>query len=214
MAASGEIDETNEVTSNIQQKETTTELTQEIVTKHPLQNSWSLWFYRSDKSKSWAENLRKVITFNTVEDFWGVYNHVLLASKLQSGCDYSVFKEGIEPMWEDERNRLGGRWLINVNKGNRNAELDRLWLELLLILVGEAFGDDHDSVTGAVVQKRNKGDKIGLWTCKSDEQDSILRIGKFVKERLSLTGKNSIGYQSHLDTAGKTGSTAKNKFTL
>eukprot|EP00795_Rhopilema_esculentum_P012928 gene12928-3683_t len=108
----------------------------------------------------------------------------------------SNIQEGIEPMWEDERNRLGGRWLINVNKGNRNAELDRLWLELLLILVGEAFGDDHDSVTGAVVQKRNKGDKIGLWTCKSDEQDSILRIGKFVKERLSLTGKNSIGYQT------------------
>ena len=36
-------------------------------------------------------------------------------------------------MWEDERNRLGGRWLINVNKGNRNAELDRLWLELVCI---------------------------------------------------------------------------------
>ena len=47
----------------------------------------------------------------------------------------------------------------------------------LMCLIGESFGEDNDTVNGAVVNIRNKGDKIGLWTQKADEQDSIMRIG-------------------------------------
>ena len=32
-------------------------------------------------------------------------------------------------MWEDERNRQGGRWLVNTQKNFRQQELDRLWVE-------------------------------------------------------------------------------------
>ena len=37
-------------------------------------------------------------------------------------------------MWEDEKNRLGGRWLINLNKNARSSELDKMWLEIVGIL--------------------------------------------------------------------------------
>ena len=36
-------------------------------------------------------------------------------------------------MWEDEKNRLGGRWLVNISKAQRNTELDRLWLETVSV---------------------------------------------------------------------------------
>ena len=74
-----------------------------------LQNSWTLWFFKNDRTRSWEENQRPIITFSTVEDFWGLYNHIELCSRLISGCDYSLFKEGIKPMWEDDQNRRGGR---------------------------------------------------------------------------------------------------------
>ena len=45
-------------------------------------------------------------------------------------------------MWEDERNRRGGRWVINLNKSQRATSLDKIWLEVMLCLIGEAF-DDH-----------------------------------------------------------------------
>lgn len=32
-------------------------------------------------------------------------------------------------MWEDERNKRGGRWLITLNKQQRRFDLDRFWLE-------------------------------------------------------------------------------------
>ena len=50
-----------------------------------------------------------MINFDTVEDFWSLYNHIEVASKLQIGSDYSLFKKGIKPMWEDPHNKDGGR---------------------------------------------------------------------------------------------------------
>lgn len=38
-------------------------------------------------------------------------------------------QDGIEPTWEDTRNKRGGRWLISLAKERRHIDLDRLWLE-------------------------------------------------------------------------------------
>lgn len=38
-------------------------------------------------------------------------------------------QDGIEPMWEDSRNKRGGRWLVSLAKQQRHSELDHLWLE-------------------------------------------------------------------------------------
>lgn len=34
-------------------------------------------------------------------------------------------------MWEDEANKKGGRWLINLEKKQRNDDLDRFWLDVV-----------------------------------------------------------------------------------
>ena len=36
-------------------------------------------------------------------------------------------------MWEDPKNRCGGRRLVNLSKTQRMQELDRLWLETVSI---------------------------------------------------------------------------------
>ncbi|KAF5891963.1 Alcohol dehydrogenase class-3, partial [Clarias magur] len=154
---------------------------------------WALWFFKNDKSKTWQANLRLISKFDTVEDFWALYNHIQLSSNLMSGCDYSLFKDGIEPMWEDERNKRGGRWLITLTKQQRRADLDRFWLETLLCLVGEAFDDHSDDVCGAVVNVRTKGDKIAIWTTDYENKDAIVHIGRVYKERLGVPAKVIIG---------------------
>jgi translation initiation factor 4E len=54
-----------------------------------------------------------------------------MASELRQGCDYSLFKKGILPMWEDDSNKRGGRWLINLAKNQRGNDLDKYWLEIV-----------------------------------------------------------------------------------
>lgn len=38
-------------------------------------------------------------------------------------------------MWEDERNKDGGRWLINLNKNQRMTDLDNFWLETVSTVI-------------------------------------------------------------------------------
>ncbi|XP_025102998.1 eukaryotic translation initiation factor 4E-like [Pomacea canaliculata] len=189
-------------------------ITPEMLIKHPLQNRWAMWFFKSDKARDWCDNLRLVTTFDTVEDFWALYNHIQKASKLPSGCDYSVFKDGIQPKWEDDQNKRGGRWLINLNKQQRHTDLDNFWLETLLCLIGEAFDEQSDDICGAVVSIRTKGDKLGLWTRDCNRPDSIMKIGKTLKERLKIPPKIPLGYQAHTDAIVKTGSTVKNRYQV
>ncbi|KAI5225982.1 Eukaryotic Translation Initiation Factor 4E [Manis pentadactyla] len=143
-----------------------------------------------------------------------LYNHIQLSSNLMPGCDYSLFKDGIEPMWEDEKNKRGGRWLITLNKQQRRSDLDRFWLETLLCLIGESFDDYSDDVCGAVVNVRAKGDKIAIWTTECENREAVTHIGRVYKERLGLPPKIVIGYQSHADTATKSGSTTKNSHKI
>jgi len=188
------------------------EIHAEALVKHPLQNRWAFWYYKNERNKDWKLNQKIVTTFDTVEDFWAVFNHIQPASKIQTGCDYSVFKDGIKPMWEDSANRKGGRWVINLEKQRRNIELDQFWLETLLCLIGEAFEELSDEICGAVINLRPKGDKLGLWTADASKGDANVRIGRTLKSRLNIPNDITIGYEAHTDSMSKSGSTAKNRY--
>ena len=42
----------------------------ELSAKHPLQNTWVLWYFKNDRNKDWNDNLKIVAKFEFVEDFW------------------------------------------------------------------------------------------------------------------------------------------------
>lgn len=100
-------------------------------TKHPLRNQWTLWYLDNDRNKSWEEKQNEVSTFDTVEDFWNLYNMIKFASELQPGNDYSLFKNNIRPMWEDAANANGGRWILSMQSQQQLSTLDDLWLNVV-----------------------------------------------------------------------------------
>ncbi|XP_060528463.1 eukaryotic translation initiation factor 4E1-like [Cylas formicarius] len=167
--------------------------------KHPLEHRWTLWYFESDKNLSWEESQKKITSFDTVEDFWSLYNHIKPASELKTGADYSLFKEGIRPMWEDPANKHGGRWLITFDKKQRNTNLvDRCWLAVLLCMIGETF-DNTDEICGAVVNARYRADKVGVWTAHRTNTDVVLDIGRKLKEKLPISDHAVLNYESHED---------------
>lgn len=56
-----------------------------------------------------------------------IFNHIRMPSMLNIGCDYSVFKSDIKPVWEDATNEKGGRWLIKDN-----GLLDQYWTDIVM----------------------------------------------------------------------------------
>jgi len=177
--------------------------------KHPLQNRWAWWYdYPGKKTtqNNWASHLKKIFTFDTVEDFWCLYNNITPSQAIQAGSNYHVFKDGIEPMWEDSANRIGGKWTVEFSSKKRADQLDQLWLFAVLAVVGEGFGEDSDQVTGVVVSVRKQNDRIALWTKDARAQDACIRIGEKFKEILNLPAHMTIGYQSHEDSMKRVGS--------
>jgi translation initiation factor 4E len=42
--------------------------------KHPLENTWTLWFDNPRKkatNQTWSTNLKEIVSVDTIEDFWG-----------------------------------------------------------------------------------------------------------------------------------------------
>ncbi|KAH8384384.1 hypothetical protein KR200_002914 [Drosophila serrata] len=180
--------------------------------KHPLQNTWTLWYLENDRTKSWEDMQNEITSFDTVEDFWSLYNHIKPPSEIKLGSDYSLFKKGIRPMWEDAANKQGGRWVITLNKSSK-SDLDNLWLDVLLCLIGEAF-DHSDQICGAVVNIRAKSNKISIWTANGNNEEAALEIGHKLRDALRLGRQNSLQYQLHKDTMVKQGSNVKSIYTL
>ena len=189
-------------------------INKEVQVKHPLENSWTLWYFKNDRSKSWEVNQKPVISVQTIEDFWAIINYTTSISEVGVGCDYSLFKTGIKPMWEDEKNCEGGRWLINLDKSQRQRCLNQFWMETMLCLIGEAFEKNEDIVNGAVVNVRNRGDKISLWMSNSTKMEGIMSVGRTLKNRMGLDKHLRIGFEVHKDAMNKQGSMARNKYTL
>lgn len=181
--------------------------------KHPLQNRWSLWYDNPRKRTSadtWGNHLKHVVEFDTVEDFWRLYNNVMPASRLEHGSNYHLFKAGIEPKWEDSANTRGGQWVVTFSNKQRKEKLDKLWLYTILACIGEAF-EEEEEVCGCVVSIRKAQDRIAIWTRTASKEAAVRSIGMQLKRTLEMPAGSVVGYQVHSDSM-KTQSSSSSKY--
>eukprot|EP00670_Eutreptiella_braarudii_P002047 CAMPEP_0174296980 /NCGR_PEP_ID=MMETSP0809-20121228/49612_1 /TAXON_ID=73025 ORGANISM="Eutreptiella gymnastica-like, Strain CCMP1594" /NCGR_SAMPLE_ID=MMETSP0809 /ASSEMBLY_ACC=CAM_ASM_000658 /LENGTH=251 /DNA_ID=CAMNT_0015400407 /DNA_START=19 /DNA_END=774 /DNA_ORIENTATION=- len=170
--------------------------------KHPLWCRWSIWYDGPAKKttlKNWSDNLKEVYTFDTVEDFWSVYNNIQSPCQLPPGSNYHLFKHGIKPMWEHEANRRGGKWIIQFPH-KLKGRIDKCWLFLSLALIGEHF-QDGDEVCGGVVSVRKQNSRLSLWTRTAKDRDMCIQIGRQLRTLLGVQDIPEVKliYQSHGD---------------
>jgi translation initiation factor 4E len=139
-----------------------------------FQHSFILWVMQQQQKNqmNWQASQTKSATVSSVYSFWRLFNHIHPPSKLIH-ADYSFFKEGIEPAWEDPKCK--GRWVAKL-QGNQ----DDVWIQVLSGLVTWEF----DTVCGAVFSARRGGVKLAIWT-GSESEDEVLSIGKAFKKLLS-----------------------------
>ncbi|GAU90988.1 hypothetical protein RvY_03327 [Ramazzottius varieornatus] len=201
----------------------TTELDESQIT-HPLATSWTFYYLDPDEArKDWSRANRDVLSFDTVEDFWALYHHITPLSQLRKGSDYSLFRGGkadmdrIKPAWEDKQNRLGGAWKIAFEVRQVGPRVDDIFRELLMICVGEHFGETGEYVNGVVASARAKQFRFGIWT-KDEDESHCVAIGERIKEALPANMKIQMEFVSHQEqervSQAARGVEARPKFTL
>lgn len=188
----------------------------ESVIKHPLANKWTLWWFCKDGSIDYESCQKPVSTVSTVEDFWALFHHTQPASELKTGNDYSLFKEGIRPLWEHKRNCSGGRWLHAIGPGINKRDsfrLDSCWREVLLLLIGEDYGDDkmRRMVNGVVINLR-KMDKLAVWMDNVDEPE-VFEFGRHFQRAIGAPPM-TLTFEAHQDTMAKKGSASKATYRI
>lgn len=173
--------------------------------EHCLNGAWVLWYMNGDtkshayqsmlQADTWASALVPLCTFSTIEGFWQLFNHISPPSKLRVKNDYMLFREGIKPQWEDVANSRGGSWKLLLPSKYRVEHLDKIWIEVLLSLIGESYNEDGEFITGAYLQRRQKEDRISIWTSNTDEK--VKSIGTTFKETACKSIQTNINFSSH-----------------
>jgi translation initiation factor 4E len=162
---------------------------------HALIDSWTFW-YRPPISKAhgfieYEQTLHEIGTARTAEDFWRIYSHLKRPSTLPVVSDFHLFKKGIRPIWEDDVNKKGGKWVVRMKKG----VADRYWEDLVLNLIGDQFGEAGEDVCGAVLSVRNGEDILSIWT--RTDGGRVIKIRDTMKHVLNFPPNTRVEFKSH-----------------
>ncbi|CAF3101988.1 unnamed protein product [Rotaria socialis] len=165
-----------------------------------LEGRWTFWYtHRPTTFRNSAVNydscLKKLGTFGSIEEFWYYYDHMKFPSELPFYSDVHLFKESLKPMWEEEGNRLGGKWILRLKKGLST----RLWESLVLAIIGEQFNVGKE-ICGIVCSIRPQEDLISIWTKTANNQLVTQRIKETMKKVLSLPQDCPLEYKTHNDS--------------
>jgi translation initiation factor 4E len=202
--------------------------------EHPLQYKWTLYHDSKPKvpppsavertepwtppptaeTNAYEAQLTVVGDFKTVESFCRYMNWLKPPSTLERNSNYHLFKDKIKPMWEDEANANGGKWVITMR--NNPQLLDRCWSYLTMAMVGEEL-EDTDEISGAgssltppklfndlliilVVSLRAKVDRIQLWTRSKTDVERLNGIAKKMIGLLGVSEADNVGLEFQVNT--------------
>ncbi|KAE9572616.1 Eukaryotic translation initiation factor 4E type 2 [Colletotrichum fructicola] len=172
-----------------------TRTSSETLRVHQLKYEWVTWCRppqpKGQPYQEYAKSLTPMIHCNSVEEFWVGYPHLKRPSELSVGWEYHFFKRGVRPIWEDDENRSGGKWVLRLKKGI----VDRYWEDTVFALLGEAFTDCSDEICGGVVSVRNGEDIISIWTRSTGGR--VLRIRETWKSYLKCPPNTIFEFKSH-----------------
>lgn len=158
----------------------------------PLKYTWVIWYRPpTPKNSDYEKSTKPLCRMSTAQEFWRVFTHLNRPSTLPTVSDYHFFKEGIRPVWEDDENKRGGKWIMRLKKG----VADRYWEELLMALIGDQFMEAGEEVCGFVLSVRSGEDVFSIWT-KNDGGRNV-KIRETVKRVLNLPNDTIITWRSH-----------------
>ncbi|XP_066892950.1 eukaryotic translation initiation factor 4E type 2-like [Kogia breviceps] len=157
---------------------------------------------KMERDKTQSSSKRQAV------QFWRFYSHMVRPGDLTGHSDFHLFKEGIKPMWEDDANKNGGKWIIWVWKGLAS----RCWETLILAMLGEQFMVGE--ICGAVVSVWFQEDIISIWNKTARDQTTTARIRDTLRRVLNLPPNTIMEYKTHTDSIKDNSSFRNTKITL
>jgi len=162
-------------------------------------HTWCLTF-KSDEYQSgtWRENLKKVHTFSTIEEFSSLFNSILKPSSidLSKKPNYMYFKEGYEPIREEPYHENGGYLQFTLHHQSKpHADCDSCWQNVLVKTLGGDF-PAYDDICGIVLQMRPTYCRICVWIFNAENTSSREQIRSEIKDVTGVQDQN-VNFETH-----------------
>ena len=110
--------------------------------------------------KEYENQVKKIAEFDTIEDFWSIFQHLRKPDSCRPGIEFQMFKNPIMPMWEDEYNKNGGKFSIKLRKDYTTI----IWEEMIFALIGGVLPKEvKDELNGIVVSSRKEFNVLQIW---------------------------------------------------
>ncbi|KAG0257743.1 hypothetical protein BG011_003769 [Mortierella polycephala] len=175
----------------------------------PLSDEWTLFFsdtsHAKDKTQvqdTYSSAITPLFSCHTVPQFatsWKYVRERVRPATMKVNQNLHWFKKGIKPMWEDPKNKYGGRLTLCPP---RNL-LDTVWETVLILMAGDVL-DHHGEGTGAVFARRARGDRVEVWLGSDDTPEALAHIRGVLIQELTASGADELvrtaKYKKHFDS--------------
>ena len=143
----------------------------EDMKKTKLPNKFSFWYRISEDlyqtqpkqhidKKEYENQVKKIAEFDTIEDFWAIFQHLRKPDSCKPGIEFQMFKDPVKPLWEDENNKNGGRITIKLRRNFTTI----IWEEMIFALIGDVLPKEvKDEINGVVVTSRKDYNTLQIW---------------------------------------------------
>ena len=149
-----------------------------------LANKFVFWYHIIDNSSSedYKAQIKKLAEFDTLEDFWAIFQYLKKPDDYKQPVEMQLFKEGIKPMWEDENNKNGGKIALKLRKEYSNL----VWEELVFAFIGGYLAKEiKDEINGLVINCKKDFNTLQIWT-KSFSDEVTSGIEKNIRDILNI----------------------------
>lgn len=145
--------------------------------KTKLEKEYCLWvlireqtFHKKKQEGFDPSELQEITSFDTVQDFWMVYQHMRRPTAMPYGTNLHVFVKGIKPVWEDPQLEEGARFTLKMPK----SHCSKYWEDLLLAMIGEQLPEKI--IAGLILNLKPQFDKISLWISDSRDEKVVAQL--------------------------------------
>jgi hypothetical protein len=136
-----------------------------------LNNKWILW-YHDPLDTNWdIRSYKNLQEISNMKEFWEIYK--FMNNNIVENSMLFMMRNGIKPLWEDEKNVPGGCWSFKITKGN----LANVWRNLSAYLCGETLisnKNNYSLLNGISISPKKNFCIVKIWN--GDKKQNNLEL--------------------------------------
>ena len=141
---------------------------------HKLYDTWSMWAHLPHDTDWSLSSYKEISTFKTIEETLAFFES--FPEVLTRNCMLFLMRNGISPIWEDEKNKSGGCFSYKIN--NKNVAYS--WKNLSYVLLGETLTTPELSkhINGITISPKKNFSIIKIWleNCNYNNPNIIIDV--------------------------------------